>query len=129
MKIVNKEKNHNIDKNRESGLKHWWHQKLSAIVMIPLSIWLLLNLPNFFYLSYEQKILWLNNITNFLFLMIFLFIASYHMKLGLTVVIEDYIHNIRIKFFLLKTLKIFTFTAFLLILVLIVVFLKEYLRK
>lgn len=126
MKIVNKEKKYNIDKNRESGLKHWWHQKLSAIVMIPLSIWLLLNLPNFLYLSYEQKILWLNNITNFIFLITFLSIASYHMKLGLTVVIEDYIHNIVIKFFLLKTLKIFTFTAFLLILVLIVVFLKEY---
>ena len=37
------------------------------------------------------------------------------MKLGLTVVVEDYIHNVRLRFFLLKILEIFTLSVFVLI--------------
>ena len=99
----------------ESGLKHWWRQKLTAIAMLPLSVWLLLNLPTFLSLSYEKKVIWLNSMPNFIFLIFFLLIASYHMKLGLTVVVEDYIHNVRLKFFLLKILEIFTLSVFVLI--------------
>ena len=99
----------------ESGLKHWWRQKLTAIAMLPLSVWLLLNLPTFLSLSYEKKVIWLNSMPNFIFLIFFLLIASYHMKLGLTVVVEDYIHNVRLRFFLLKILEIFTLSVFVLI--------------
>ena len=91
-----KEKVYNTNEVHESGLKHWWQQKLTAVAMLPLSVWLLLNLPKFLSLSYEKKVIWLNSIPNFIFLIFFLLIASYHMRLGLTVVVEDYIHNIRI---------------------------------
>ena len=116
----------NLTKNiSHSGLRHWWHQKLSAILMIPLLIWLLINLPSFLYLSFEKKIQWVNNTTNFFFLMCFFLIASYHMKLGLTVVLEDYIHNSSLKRFLLKMLEIFTLSLVVLIVVLIVIFLRR----
>ena len=114
-----KEKVYNTNEVHESGLKHWWQQKLTAVAMLPLSVWLLLNLPKFLSLSYEKKVIWLNSIPNFIFLIFFLLIASYHMRLGLTVVVEDYIHNIRIKFFLLKTLEIFTLAVFVLIMFII----------
>ncbi|MBJ57688.1 MAG: succinate dehydrogenase, hydrophobic membrane anchor protein [Rickettsiales bacterium] len=119
-----KEKVYNTNEVHESGLKHWWQQKLTAVAMLPLSVWLLLNLPKFLSLSYEKKVIWLNSIPNFIFLIFFLLIASYHMRLGLTVVVEDYIHNIRIKFFLLKTLEIFTLAVFVLIMFIIFLFVR-----
>ena len=116
----------NLTKNiSHSGLRHWWHQKLSAILMIPLLIWLLINLPDFLYLSFEKKIQWVNNKTNFFFLMSFFLIASCHMKLGLTVVLEDYIHSSSLKRFLLKMLEIFTLSLIVLIVVLIGIFLRR----
>ena len=119
-----KEKFYNTNDVNESGLKHWWQQKLTAVAMLPLSVWLLLNLPKFLSLSYEKKVIWINSIPNFIFLIFFLLIASYHMRLGLTVVVEDYIHNIRLKFFLLKTLEIFTLAVFVLIMFIIFLFVR-----
>ncbi len=119
-----KEKFYNTNDVNESGLKHWWQQKLTAVAMLPLSVWLLLNLPKFLSLSYEKKVIWINSIPNFIFLIFFLLIASYHMRLGLTVVVEDYIHNIRLKFFLLKTLEIFTLAVFVLIIFITFLFVR-----
>ena len=119
-----KEKFYNTKDVNESGLKHWWQQKLSAVAMLPLSVWLILNLPKFLSLSYEKKVIWINSIPNFIFLIFFLLIASYHMRLGLTVVVEDYIHNIRLRFFLLKTLEIFTLAVFVLTMFIIFLFVR-----
>ena len=63
-----KEKFYNTNDVNESGLKHWWQQKLTAVAMLPLSVWLLLNLPKFLSLSYEKKVIWINSIPNFMFL-------------------------------------------------------------
>ena len=119
-----KEKVYNTKDVNESGLKHWWQQKLTAVAMLPLSVWLLLNLPKFLSLSYEKKVIWINSIPNFIFLIFFLLIASYHMRLGLTVVVEDYIHNIRLKSFILKTLEIFTLAVFVLIMFITFLFVR-----
>ena len=119
-----KEKVYNTKDVNESGLKHWWQQKLTAVAMLPLSVWLLLNLPKFLSLSYEKKVIWINSIPNFIFLIFFLLIASYHMRLGLTVVVEDYIHNIRLKSFILKTLEIFTLAVFVLTMFIIFLFVR-----
>ena len=111
-------------KSNESGLKHWWKQKLSAVAMFPLTIWFLINLPSFLSLSYTSKVAWLEKTTNFVFLILFLLISSYHMKLGLIVVIEDYIHNNFIKRLLIKALQIFTLASSVLLLVVVLKFLR-----
>ena len=86
-----------ISEKKDSGLGHWWHQKLTAVALLPLTLWFLIVMPGFIALNFEGKLQWLDSKLNIFLLGVFFLIASYHMKLGLTVVIEDYIHNNRIK--------------------------------
>ena len=92
-----------IKKKQVSGLSHWWHQKLTAISMLPITIWFIISIPNFMSLSYQEKFDWIYNKPNCYLLAFFFIASSYHMKLGLTVVIEDYIHSDNLK----KILSIF----------------------
>ena len=92
----------------ESGLRHWLYQKITAILLIPITIWFLLNFPRFFKLNFNEKIYWINNSPNYYLLTIFFIISAFHFKLGLTVVIEDYIHNNRIKRIMLTFITIFS---------------------
>ncbi len=94
---------------KNKGLNHWFYQRISALVMIPLTLWFLIKLPFFISLSYNSKVVWLTNFPNFLMLILFYIAAGLHMKLGLTVVIEDYFHNERIKNILLAFITIFSF--------------------
>ena len=80
-----------------SGLKHWWHQKITAILLLPLTLWFIICLPNFIKLNYNEKLAWINYDLNFILISLFFIISSYHMKLGLNVVFEDYIHNNKLK--------------------------------
>ena len=91
-----------------AGLKHWFYQKLSALAMLPLTLWFVVNLPFFISLNFVSKLNWLTKFPNFILLVLFFVVASFHMKLGLTVVIEDYIHNRRIKRILLTLVTIFS---------------------
>tara|TARA_B100000963_G_scaffold330719_1_gene320982 strand:+ start:4808 stop:5185 length:378 start_codon:yes stop_codon:yes gene_type:complete len=97
-----------ISEKKDSGLGHWWHQKLTAVALLPLTLWFLIVIPGFVSLNFEGKLEWLDSELNIFLLSGFFLIASYHMKLGLTVVIEDYIHNNRIKKILLLVIVIFT---------------------
>ncbi len=81
----------------ESGFNHWWYQKITAVMLIPFTAWFLINIPSFFRLDYTEKVNWINKAPNYYLMAIFFIISSYHFKLGLTVVIEDYIHNSRVK--------------------------------
>lgn len=98
--------------NRISGVKHWWHQKVTAILLMPLTMWFLFSLPDFMTLSYEEKLIWINYDYNLILISLFFIISSYHMKIGLIVVIEDYIHNQNLK-------KIFSILVTVLILLII----------
>ena len=97
------------NKVESPGLKHWYHQKLSSLIMLPLTLWLILKLPLFISLDYTSKINWLTAFPNFLILILFYIAASFHMKLGLSVVIEDYIHNEKMKNIFLTFITIFSF--------------------
>lgn len=96
------------NKNTKSGLNHWWHQKISAFLLLPITIWFITVLPSFMALDYANKVIWINVFPNYLLLSIFFTVSSYHIKLGLTVVIEDYIHNNRIKKIFILILLVIT---------------------
>ena len=93
------------------GSHDWWMQRVSAIALLPLSLWLaayLSILPN---VTYEQVIRWISLPWNTDLLLSFILLSLYHAMLGLQVVIEDYVHNDWMK--LLGTLGIRLVTAFL----------------
>ena len=77
----------------KQGVEHFWHQRVTAVALIPLMIWFVWALASHVGADYETMRAWLSSpITSIL--MLFLIIACfYHMRLGVQVVIEDYIHT------------------------------------
>ena len=93
-------------KNSNGALNHWITQKISALILLPLLCWFLFIFKDFINKDYSSQILWMKNFSNSLLLTLFIIIALFHLRLGLTVVIEDYIHNLKSKNFLLSLITI-----------------------
>lgn len=77
----------------EAGVPHWKWQRRSAIVLIPLTLWVLVSIIHHIGLDYAQSQAWLANPVVALFLLIFVCALFFHAKLGLQVIIEDYISD------------------------------------
>jgi|TARA_B100000959_G_scaffold77160_1_gene81949 succinate dehydrogenase / fumarate reductase membrane anchor subunit len=75
------------------AVRHWWAQRLTAVALIPLSLWFVYSLTTMYSANYETVILWLNNTTNSLLMLFFILSLYYHAVLGLQVVIEDYVES------------------------------------
>ena len=93
------------------AVHHWWAQRLTAVVLVPLSLWFVYSLVIMHSADYETVILWLNNLDNCLLMLFFIFSLYYHAMLGLQVVIEDYIESDWHRETLLLLVKIITFLA------------------
>ncbi|MEC9376049.1 MAG: succinate dehydrogenase, hydrophobic membrane anchor protein [Pseudomonadota bacterium] len=76
-----------------NGSGHWWAQKLSAIALIPLTVWFLIALLGINSFSHKNIFLWISLPLNSALLIFLLFTALYHSFLGLKVIIEDYVHG------------------------------------
>lgn len=77
----------------KEGTNHWLMQRVSALALIPLIIWLAINMISLVGKNYVQVKLWIQNPINSLLLILLIPIMFYHGYLGLKVVIEDYIHS------------------------------------
>ena len=116
----------NSQKQRNIVLNHWILQKVSALILIPLGIWFLFMLKDFLYYDFTNKTLWFNSFTNSLLLSIFLLVSIFHLRLGLTVVIEDYIHSLKRKKTLLNLLEIlYLFLAVFTVIIILILY-KSY---
>jgi succinate dehydrogenase / fumarate reductase membrane anchor subunit len=77
----------------KSGTIHFWHQRLSAVALIPLSVWFVASALA--YVGAEQGAVAAFFAEPVQAILMFLFIVAtvYHMSLGLQVIIEDYVHR------------------------------------
>ena len=74
------------------GFSHWWWQRISAVLLVPLVLWFVYSLICLIGGDYQSAYSWLATPIHAV-LMIVLFIALlFHAQTGLQVVIEDYIH-------------------------------------
>ena len=87
------------------GAEHWWHERLSSVSTMLLFVWLgvaLLRLPD---LSYGTIVEWLKLPVNTTAMLLLIVSSFWHGKLGLKVVIEDYVHEEGNKTILLMLLE------------------------
>jgi succinate dehydrogenase / fumarate reductase membrane anchor subunit len=76
-----------------AGSMHWWAQRLTALALMPLTVWFVFSVIHLSGASHDQLIAWMSS-PWVLTLMLALIIATFHhLQLGLQVVIEDYIHE------------------------------------
>jgi succinate dehydrogenase / fumarate reductase membrane anchor subunit len=77
----------------KQGTLHWWQQRLTAVVLAPLSLWLIFSLVSITSLGYVAVTLWMRKPINAVLLLIFILALFHHTQLGLQVVIEDYVES------------------------------------
>ena len=77
----------------KEGTSHWWHQKVTAVALIPLFVIALAYVISLVGADYERVRYILSLPFTSLILLLLIGMTFYHMKLGLQVVIEDYIHS------------------------------------
>ena len=77
----------------KSGTEHWMLQRLTALALIPLSLFVLVGFFNAAVLGdYEDAVLWLHSPVSATFAIMFLLVGLRHATVGLQVIIEDYAH-------------------------------------
>jgi succinate dehydrogenase / fumarate reductase membrane anchor subunit len=89
------------------GVHHWLVQRVTAVALAPLSVWLtasLLRLPN---RDYETVTAWIAAGLHPVLMGMTVLLAAWHAWLGIQVVIEDYIEQPALKV-LLMLLSAFT---------------------
>lgn len=77
----------------KSGVHHWWLQRVTAIALIPLSIWFLYLIGALVHASYPMVLATLAQPVHAIFLIVLSLCLFWHGALGLQVIIEDYVHT------------------------------------
>ena len=83
------------------GAVHWKMQRLSALALIPLVVWLMITIISNFLGGYEPFRASLHHPSVVIGLMLFFAFAYYHAYLGLETVYKDYIHHSTLRGFVM----------------------------
>ena len=77
----------------KSGTEHFWHQRLTALANVPLTIGFIVLVVSLLGRGHATVVGTLS--TPWIAIAMLLFIGSitYHMKIGMQVIIEDYVHG------------------------------------
>jgi succinate dehydrogenase / fumarate reductase membrane anchor subunit len=77
----------------KGAAEHWWVQRMTAVALLPLGLWLayeLLTMPQF---DYASVVAWAREPVTSILLILLVVAAGYHSALGVQVVIEDYVRG------------------------------------
>ncbi|MDX8126300.1 succinate dehydrogenase, hydrophobic membrane anchor protein [Methylomonas sp. BW4-1] len=80
-----------------SGSGHFWYQRVTAVALVPLSIWLIVLLNKALNAPYADTVDWLSSPFNTLAIIAWTVAVVYHAALGVQVVIEDYVSTIPVR--------------------------------
>ena len=84
-----------------SGVGHFKQQRVTAIVLIPLTVWLAVSALGLAGATEVSVLIFLSNPLNAVLLGSFVLISLYHLALGVQQVILDYVPHEGIKLFLM----------------------------
>ncbi|MBO6946137.1 succinate dehydrogenase, hydrophobic membrane anchor protein [Altererythrobacter sp.] len=88
------------------GAHHWLVQRITAIGNLVLSIWLIASIIGLPDLSYSTVSKWLAQPVSATAMILLVISTFWHARLGLQVLIEDYLHNSATKFAALAALNL-----------------------
>ncbi|WP_293539508.1 succinate dehydrogenase, hydrophobic membrane anchor protein [Phenylobacterium sp.] len=76
------------------GAAHWVAERVSAIALIPLSLWMVYAALVVSRTGYSGAVAFLANPVNAVLVVLVLVVSGWHMHAGARVIIEDYMHRI-----------------------------------
>ena len=94
----------------KGGTHHFWLQRLTAIALIPLTLWFALSMASLATADLPAVLAWMRSPLSATLMLSFLLAGFWHMKLGLQVVIEDYVHGPFAKHLLLLLVTFVSFS-------------------
>lgn len=77
----------------KSGAEHWWAERVSAVALVPLTLWLVAALIAHSRADYAGVLSWLRNPGVAIAMILLLIALFHHTALGLQVIVEDYVHS------------------------------------
>jgi succinate dehydrogenase / fumarate reductase membrane anchor subunit len=77
----------------KNGVRHWWTQRITAVALLPLSVWFVALIIAHAGSEYAVFKDWVRTPLATSCMILFLITLFYHSASGLQVVIEDYIHS------------------------------------
>jgi succinate dehydrogenase membrane anchor subunit len=75
------------------GVAHWWAQRLTAAALVPLILWFVAFVCATVGQPYQAALASLHAPVNAILMTLLIVAGFHHGHLGLTVVIEDYVHT------------------------------------
>jgi len=98
----------------KDGTRHFIAQRLSALALVPLSLWFVASLVALVGADYQAMQAWVQSPIPAALLIALIVMSTWHADLGIQVVVEDYIHTEIVKITALVLVK---FTVYLLAIV------------
>jgi len=83
------------------GVSHWWVQRVTAVALAPLCVWLVLSLLALPTTDHAAVTAWIAAGLHPVWLALTVVLAAWHGWLGLQIVIEDYVHGNALRLLLL----------------------------
>ncbi|HXJ02354.1 MAG TPA: succinate dehydrogenase, hydrophobic membrane anchor protein [Micropepsaceae bacterium] len=77
----------------KSGTLHFWHQRMTAVALVPLSIWFAASALAYVGADQGAVAAYFAEPVNAVPMFLFILASTYHMSLGMQMIIEDYIHQ------------------------------------
>jgi len=89
----------------KKGSAEWWVQRLNSIALVPLTLWFVISIVRLAGLPHAAMVHWAGQPVNSVLLLCLVLATFQHTALGLQVVIEDYIHDEKVKLASLLAMK------------------------
>jgi succinate dehydrogenase / fumarate reductase, membrane anchor subunit len=89
----------------KNGTHHWWMQRVTAVALVPLTLWLVVSLIGLTGADYTTAVAWFKSPLHAALMIAAIIAIFYHAQLGMQVVFEDYIHTEWVKLTAQLTLK------------------------
>jgi len=77
----------------KEGTEHFWIQRLTGLALVPLSFWFVSSISYLAGADHSQVAEWLSSPITAVFMILTVGTTFYHLKLGVQVVVEDYVHT------------------------------------
>jgi succinate dehydrogenase / fumarate reductase membrane anchor subunit len=77
----------------KEGVGAWWAERVSAVALLPLTLWFAASIIAHTGSDYATLVVWLRTPLAAILMTLLLIALFYHTALGLQVVIEDYVHS------------------------------------